>query len=240
MPRFLVALPVVALSALTIGVVSQPGAPTPPAPSTSAGALISAARLGLSPHALAAAEANASVAGGLLADLAASPQVAAALRSVDDELSEAQQSLATIVDICQRGGATPERLTERAELTQLIASLEAQRESGLVALRGQVSEALTSRVGADRAALAMRLAANSRRDVAEHHRALDLSEEGWRTLESATLKVRSGLPLTASETTTWAAAEGSSLAQTVAARQLTIAPALQTFYIQQAQAIAQP
>lgn len=137
---------------------------------------------------------------------------------------------------CGAGGATPERLEEMVARLARVESLQQEHAALRASALASLQQLFVARFGAENGALANRIASNMHRRVPAAFRALSLSEETWRTLESACWKVSRDHELLPAESAALTAAQGDPVVQTISARIEASAPAIEAWVRQEIEA----
>ncbi len=174
--------------------------------------------LGATPDALAAAGANADDASAALQSLTQAEDERAAFANARSAERAALIELQSFKANVQSGGMTDDRAEQIGLLEDQYEFTAATRRNAEAALRAVITDSLSSRLGAESIAVLSQFNSNSGRRVPAAYRAMDLSEDGWETLERAYVKHDRGLNLTSAESSALNAAMSSSHVATVSAR----------------------
>jgi hypothetical protein len=150
----------------------------------------------LSPLASAAANISDELAPGLLATVDVAGAECAALATVMEEHALALAQRAEVCESIRASGLTSELSSALAQAESRLTAARAALDDAQADLRAVVLAALTDHVGAENAAIAVRVASNLSRRVPDAWKALDLPQESptWEVLESAWFKARLGMP----------------------------------------------
>lgn len=97
---------------------------------------------------------------------------------VRQSVHQARQSLRTFGWTADREATLTSAEASLATAKQVLATAQAAYDEAFI-------ESLTTIVGTDNALLAQRAMANAHRNVPDHYTVLELSEDGWKALESA-------------------------------------------------------